>query len=352
MTDDDAGGGPLRTTWRIAAFVVLTFGIAFLFQIGLAALPLGDAGAVLVVLGVGAFLLAATLSSWILMEKVEGVPLAALGLPVDRLLGRDLGRGALLGGGLIAAAVLPLAAAGWIGWRPEPGGIAPGSLLGSFLEVTSFFLAAALVEELLFRGYPFQAIARRLGGGWAIGLTSAAFACLHVLNPGLGRALLEGPSLWEILPLVNIGLAGVILGLAYWRTYNLWYATGVHLGWNWVMGFAADLPVSGLESGTTGYAFFDTPGWDVVVAGPAAWTGGGFGPEGGLAVTLASLAGIAWLTTTDRLSRSLRVRALRPLPDRRDDDADARPAAGERRGPDGARPASTRPGGGPDGGTT
>jgi uncharacterized protein len=37
------------------------------------------------------------------------------------------------------------------------------------------------------------------------------------------------------LGLANIFLAGVMLAVAYLRTRSLWFATGVHLGWNWTM---------------------------------------------------------------------------------------------------------------------
>lgn len=306
--------GRFHLAWRLLIFLILTFALAFLLQGGL--LELAGVGGVAT--GAVTFLAAVLAASWAVTEKIEGIPLAALGLPVDRLLARDVARGFVLGGVLMGSALVLLAAAGWLTFSAEPGGFPPGALAGSFLQLTAFLFVAALAEELLLRGYPLQALAERWGGAWAIGVTSVAFALLHAFNPGLGEELLEGPSLAGILPLVNIGLAGVVLGLAWWRTYSLWYATGVHLGWNWTMGFAADLPVSGLEPGTPGYALFETPGWDGVLQGPELWTGGAFGPEGGLAVTVASVAGIAWLARTERLSRALRVRALSPLPDRGD----------------------------------
>ena len=67
----------------------------------------------------------------------------------------------------------------------------------------------------------------------------------------------------------------------------LWWATGVHLGWNWALGYLTDLPVSGLE-------LLDAPFYDGVPQG-AAWVGGGaFGPEGS-AVATVGLAAAAWV---------------------------------------------------------
>jgi hypothetical protein len=102
----------------------------------------------------------------------------------------------------------------------------------------------------------------------------------------------------------------VLLSLAYLRTRSLWFATGVHLGWNWVMAALLDFPVSGLT-------FFDTPLYDAVVRGAPWWTGGDFGPEAGLAGTLVLLAGIGWLARGGRLSESPQMRELGPIVDRR-----------------------------------
>lgn len=310
--------GRVRWGWRLGLFLVLFLAVLLAAGLVLSQLPLGWSETTGMTAGAAVSAAAALAASWLLAERVEGVPLAALGLPVDALLPRDLGRGFLLGAGLIGVAVAAMAAAGWVRWTGEPDGFALGAFLASLVQVTVFLGVAAFLEELIFRGYPFQVVAEGLGGGWALALTSLAFAVAHAWNPGLGPgALLEEASPEKVIPLVNIGLAGLVLGLAYWRTYSLWFATGVHLGWNWTMGFAADLPVSGLEPGAAGYALFETPGFDAVLEGPALWTGGAFGPEGGLTVTLASLAGIAWLARTDALSRALRVRALGALPDRR-----------------------------------
>lgn len=326
--------GRIRWGWRLGLFLLVFLAALLVAGLVLAQVRPGWSEGLGMIVGAAVSAGAALLASWVLAEKVEGLPLAALGLPVDGLLPRELGRGFLVGVVLIGLAVAAMAAAGWVSWTLEPDGFAPGPFLVALAEVTAFLAVAAFLEELVFRGYPFQVTAEALGGGWALALTSAAFAVAHAWNPGLGPdALLEGASLARLLPLINIGLAGLVLGLAYWRTYSLWFATGVHLGWNWTMGFAADLPVSGLEPGAPGYGLFETPGFDAVVQGPELWTGGSFGPEGGLMVTAVSLVGIAWLARGDAFSRALRVRALGPLPDR------ARDAAGRTTGPSAPAPA-------------
>lgn len=307
--------GRRRAVWRIVLF--------FLFFL----LVYAGVGGALAVFATGMMvrsllpsavvgLVAALAASWWVTERMEGIPMASLGLPLDGLAGGELARGFALGALLIGLACLALGVTGAVQWRLEPGGLSGTALLGSLLRLTLFLFVAAWTEELLFRGYPLQAAAEAAGPTAAIGATAVVFALAHLANPGVASELTDGVTMAEILPLVNLGLAGVVLGLAYWRTYSLWFATGVHLGWNWVMAFLADLPVSGLAPGTPGYELFDTPGWSASLDGPDLWTGGAFGPEGGLAVTAAALLAIVWLLRTDRLGRSLRVRALRPLADR------------------------------------
>lgn len=310
-----SSGGRLRTVWRIGLFLLIAVSGFVVLQIA-SVLVAGEEGFSLVLLGSVSTVAALLLASWLLMERVEGRPMAALGLPLDELTASECLRGFGFGVLLMGTVVAILAASGFVRWIPDPDGpLAPGPLAASLGGLTLFYLVAGFAEELLLRGYPLQALAEKAGGAVAITATAVVFAALHAFNPGI-RPESSGFGGTQVLALVNIGLAGGVLGLAYWRTFSLWFATGVHAGWNWLMGFAADLPVSGIEPGVPGYAFFDTPGWDAAVSGPALWTGGAVGPEGGLAVTVVSLAALAWLATTDRLSRSLRVRALAPLPER------------------------------------
>lgn len=240
---------------------------------------------------------AALVSGWIVLAHHDGRPLAALGLPWSRSAVRDLGAGLLFGSALIGVAMLLLFATGAARFVPDAGSV--GSYLATLGWTIAFFGIAAAAEELLFRGYAFQALVRLLGTWPAVVLSSAVFSWMHARNPNIGT-----------IAFLNLFLAGVMLALAYLRTRSLWFVTAVHLGWNWVMATLLDFPVSGLSG-------FDTPLYSGVEVGEDWWTGGLFGPEAGAAGTLALLAGIVWLLRTDRLCEPASLRSAAPLVDRR-----------------------------------
>jgi membrane protease YdiL (CAAX protease family) len=121
---------------------------------------------------------------------------------------------------------------------------------------------AALLEEIMFRGVGQVALARAIGRGWAVVTLAALFALVHILNPNATP-----------LGILNVGLAGVLLGFAFYMPGGIWTAWGAHLGWNGAL-TAFDAPVSGMP--------FHIPMFDYVPGGPTWLTGGQFGPEGGL----------------------------------------------------------------------
>src|SRR6185369_14096246 len=146
-------------------------------------------------------------------------------------------------------------------------------MLGLGLLITfGFFLAAGAFEELLFRGFAFQALTHNLGGAAAIGITAVFFGAAHIGNDNA-----------SVFSTINTILAGVWLGLAYLITRSLWLATALHYSWNFAMAFVFGLPVSGFTT-------FDGVSWLQGHSGSPLWvSGGSYGPEAGMCSTVALL---------------------------------------------------------------
>jgi membrane protease YdiL (CAAX protease family) len=257
-------------------------------------LALGGAGSLAG--GFAAMLAAAVLAGWVMLYGVDRRRPGALGFAADPAAPRDFGAGFAAGGAILGAAVLLLAVTGTARWVADGGSAGQfAAVLGRLLVV---FAVAAAAEEAVFRGYAFHALVQGIGAWPAVLVSSALFAWAHVGNENA-----------DWLGIANIFLAGVMLAVAYLRTRSLWFATAVHVGWNWTMAALLDFPVSGLQ--------LDTPLYDARETGADWWTGGAFGPEAGVAATLAVVAGTAWLLRTRRLGESPRMRELRPLVDAR-----------------------------------
>jgi uncharacterized protein len=222
---------------------------------------------------------AAVLVGAVLLRLVETRPFADLGFAADRKAGPEVGIGMLVGVTALMIACIVLLIAGGLAFAEDSGTM---RLWGASVLTSLIFLALpAAAEEALFRGYPFQKLVEGFGAPIATIAASAVFAIAHARNPEVNG-----------FALFNIFLAGVVLSLAYLRTKSLWFATGVHLGWNWAMAGVLDLPVSGLE-------LFDAPLYEPIDHGPSWLTGGTFGPEAGLAgvIGLVVMLGGVMMTT-------------------------------------------------------
>ena len=236
-------------------------------------------------------------AGWLALRSFDDRGFGALGFALTPATGGELLRGFAIGmAGLLAAALL-MVMTGALGYRPEPG--TATAVLGSFAAALALFAIGAAFEEVIFRGYAFQALVQGIGPWLATLLLSAAFAYVHKNNPNVG-----------VLGLVNIFLAGVLLSYAYLKTRSLWFVTALHMAWNWTQASLLDLPVSGLS-------FIDTPAYEPVITGPAWWDGGAFGPEAGLTGTIAILLMVAMVWRWRAVTETEEMRAHRPLIDER-----------------------------------
>lgn len=262
--------GRIRAGWRLLLFALVALVVQQITQ------PLAPRALPWFTLPT---LLGSLVGGWVLLG-LEGRSARDLGFALGRRAPLGLAGGLGLGVALGVVAVGLIAAAGAVRWQRDSGGAS--EWLGSGVASLWLFSIPAAAEEAMLRGYLLIVLAEAWGAGRALVVTSLAFALLHLPNPGVG---------W--LALLNIGAAGLFLGALVLRTGSLWWATGAHLGWNWALGFLADLPVSGLE-------IVNAPVVEPVVSGPAWLSGGGFGPEGSVLATAAVLAAAAWIWRTWR----------------------------------------------------
>jgi membrane protease YdiL (CAAX protease family) len=167
--------------------------------------------------------------------------------------------------------------------------------LGTALVI---FLIVALFEELLFRGIIFRLIEQMTGTWIALAFSAALFGLLHIANPGA-----------TIFSSIEIALeAGVLLALAYVLTRSLWFAIGIHWGWNLFEGPIFGTQVSGTQfTATVLHANMHGQSW---------LTGGKFGPEAGVIAIIVCVAAAimvgAVAISEQRLVQPMWMRKLTP----------------------------------------
>ncbi|MFJ8754842.1 lysostaphin resistance A-like protein [Streptomyces sp. NPDC102441] len=166
-----------------------------------------------------------------------------------------IGRGTLIGLALFGAVITNI----YFNAHYEINGL--GSPTGA-VGLVGLMAAAAVTEELMFRGVLFRVIEERTGTWISLTLTGVLFGAMHLLN--------ANASLWGAVAIAIE--AGGMLAAAYAATRSLWVPIGLHFGWNFAAGGIFSTEVSG---NNTPQGLLDT-----VTSGPAWVTGGDFGPEG------------------------------------------------------------------------
>jgi uncharacterized protein len=128
------------------------------------------------------FFLLAGLLVWIVKTQ-EQLPLTSIGADVDRL-GRSLGRGCLLGIGLLAVTVALYLLLPKVGLHVGDSG--RRTFQPSLWIVTLVAIRAGVVEELFYRGFAIERLKSLMGSTWFATLVAvAAFAAAHY-RQGLG----------------------------------------------------------------------------------------------------------------------------------------------------------------------
>ena len=228
-------------------------------------------------------LLAALAMVWLAARYWDHRSFAAYGFHFRSRWWVDFGVGFALGALLMAGIFLVELAAGWLWVTGTWQTARPGeSFFVALLVPIVTFVAVGIYEELLIRGYLLRNLAEGLNFGQAAPrravllawLGSAVFfGLLHATNPNA-----------SLVSTVNLMGAGIFLGLGYVLSGELALPIGLHMAWNFFQGNVFGFPVSGAT-------FSQATVFAVQQQGPDVWTGGAFGPEGGLLGVAAMGAG-------------------------------------------------------------
>jgi uncharacterized protein len=203
----------------------------------------------------GVYLGGVLLLTWAFCHYLDRKSLVSLGLGKRGWL-QKTAAGLGLGGGLIFLVFAVMLAVGWL--TVEPSQVSPLPFLASVLSWT----ALSFVEELTFRGYIMQGLAKAWAMPIAVAVSSLLFGMVHIIDPNV-----------QFLAILNICVAGLFFALAYLVTRSLWLPAGIHIGWN-----LTEIQMLGFPgSGHTEPSLLTS-----AVTGPEVLTGGAFGPEGGL----------------------------------------------------------------------
>jgi len=237
--------------------LVAALGYYFVFPIIIALI-----GAPLLVISTLGTFAAAAVANTLALRIYERGKLADIGLGWTPASRRNLSFGVLGGiGAAVVVIVLPLVLRGadleavpneHFNWQ-------------SMLFVSILLLFGAVGEEMLFRGYGFQVLVKGIGPFATVLPVAVLFGLAHSQNLNFGPLALLNTVLW-----------GVVLGYAYLRSGDLWLPIGLHFGWNWALPLLG-VNLSGFTMDVTGYAMH----WKV----GERWSGGAYGPEGGLFAT-------------------------------------------------------------------
>lgn len=221
--------------------------------------------------------------SWVFVRFIDHRDFSTLGLTFQSDWAKQLGMGLAVGAALQLIVMAILAATHSVHYSPIAGySLHLWRLVGANVLL---FAIAATVEELAFRGYAFKWLMWSVGTPAALVISGILFGLGHLANPN--------PTFFSTL---NTALAGILLAIPYVRTRSMWMQIGVHWSWNLALCTIVSLPVSGINFG---------PGLFVAEnSGPRWLTGGNYGPEGGAAVTIVCVIGIAWLLSTKLLKPS------------------------------------------------
>lgn len=146
----------------------------------------------------------------------------------------------------------------------------------NLLVSTLLFILVAFVEEVVIRGYVLINLMENMNRWLALFISAFLFTLMHLGNEDI-----------TLMAELNIFIAGILLGVNYIYTKNLWFAIFFHFAWNFFQGSIIGYHVSGMT--------IDTGIMEITTNGPNEITGGLFGFEGSAFAAILQLIAIVAL---------------------------------------------------------
>ena len=211
---------------------------------------------------------------WAWLKFVEKRPFWTLGYELKNAV-KQYARGFLFGMLMFVGSVAILSVFGSVAFESGDSSKQGVAAIGGVILVLIGWVVQGGAEEVMMRGWVLPVIGARYKAWLGLLISSLIFALLHGLNPNLSA-----------IALINLTLFGVFAGLYAMREGSMWGISALHSVWNWVQGNFFGFQVSGTnaEGGTL---------INLMETGTDWLTGGAFGPEGGIAVTVVLLIGMA-----------------------------------------------------------
>ena len=151
---------------------------------------------------------------WVLMRFVDKEPFINLGFSLkgkvnDIILGMTLGLLLMAVGYTI---LILLGEIKFIGFNYD---------LKNIILLFLLFIAVSIAEETYVRGYVLKNLLQSFNPIISLIISSAIFSLLHFFNPNV-----------NYIALTELFIAGILLGISYVYTKNLWFPIALHLSWN------------------------------------------------------------------------------------------------------------------------
>ena len=151
---------------------------------------------------------------WVLMRFVDKEPFINLGFSLkgkvnDIILGMTLGLLLMAVGYTI---LILLDEIKFIGFNYD---------LKNIILLFLLFIAVSIAEETYVRGYVLKNLLQSFNPIISLIISSAIFSLLHFFNPNV-----------NYIALTELFIAGILLGISYVYTKNLWFPIALHLSWN------------------------------------------------------------------------------------------------------------------------